>query len=58
MIPVIEEQRGELEAPCVRCRVRRLAVFGSAATGPFDPCVNLFHLAPLFLKGIVPQLQR
>ena len=34
---IIEEHRKELERLCARNRVRRLEVFGSAATGRFDP---------------------
>ncbi|MDR7555227.1 MAG: nucleotidyltransferase domain-containing protein [Armatimonadota bacterium] len=36
MIPAIEQRRGELEALCRRLGVRRLEVFGSAATGEFQ----------------------
>jgi uncharacterized protein len=34
---IIEEHRKELERLCARNGVRRLEVFGSAATGRFDP---------------------
>jgi predicted nucleotidyltransferase len=34
---IIEEHRKELSRLCARHRVRRLEVFGSAATGRFDP---------------------
>jgi uncharacterized protein len=34
---IIEEHRQELEALCLRYGVQRLEVFGSAATGSFDP---------------------
>ncbi len=37
MIPEIVERRTDLEALCRRFEVRRLEVFGSAATGPFRP---------------------
>ena len=37
MIRLIEDKRTEIEAICRRYRVRRLEVFGSAATGDFDP---------------------
>lgn len=37
MHPVIEQHREEVEALCRRYRVRRLEVFGSAATGEFQP---------------------
>ncbi len=37
MIRLIEEKRAEIEAICRRYRVKRLEVFGSAATGTFDP---------------------
>jgi hypothetical protein len=36
MNPVIEERRSELEAICQRFGVRRLELFGSAATDGFD----------------------
>ncbi len=34
---IVEERREELAALCKKHRVRRLALFGSAATGDFDP---------------------
>jgi predicted nucleotidyltransferase len=34
---IIEEHRKELERLCAQNRVRRLEVFGSAATGRFNP---------------------
>jgi predicted nucleotidyltransferase len=37
MHPVVEEKLEELRAICVRYRVRRLDLFGSAATGGFEP---------------------
>ncbi len=37
MIPLIENHRAELEALCRKHRVRRLELFGSAATGDFNP---------------------
>jgi uncharacterized protein len=37
MIPLVENKRSELAALCVRRSVRRLMLFGSAATGRFDP---------------------
>ena len=36
MIALIEDKRAELEALCVRYRVLRLALFGSAADETFD----------------------
>src|SRR5437016_7919755 len=33
---LIESHRGEIAAICARFRVRRLELFGSAATGAFD----------------------
>jgi predicted nucleotidyltransferase len=35
--PVIEARRAEIAAICARFGVRRLELFGSAATGAFDP---------------------
>lgn len=35
--PLIEARRAEIAALCARFGVRRLEVFGSAATGAFDP---------------------
>jgi predicted nucleotidyltransferase len=35
--PVIEARRAEVAAICARFGVRRLELFGSAATGAFDP---------------------
>ncbi len=37
MLDEIEQKRGELEALCRRYGVRRLELFGSAATGIFRP---------------------
>ena len=37
MIPVIEERADELKRLCLHYGVRRLDLFGSAATGPYDP---------------------
>ena len=37
MIPAIEERAAELEELCRRYRVRRLDLFGSAATGRYRP---------------------
>ena len=37
MIPVIEERADELRRLCLHYGVRRLDLFGSAATGPYDP---------------------
>jgi hypothetical protein len=37
VIEEIEERRGEIEMLCRRFRVGRLELFGSAASGKFDP---------------------
>ena len=37
MIPAIEERADELKRLCLQYGVRRLDLFGSAATGPYDP---------------------
>ncbi|MBP7746342.1 MAG: nucleotidyltransferase domain-containing protein [Phycisphaerae bacterium] len=37
MLPLIDQHRAELTALCRRYHVARLDVFGSAATGEFDP---------------------
>lgn len=37
MIPIFEQHRAALEELCQKYRVARLEVFGSAATGDFDP---------------------
>lgn len=37
MHPIIEQHREQLEAACREYAVRRLEVFGSAATGEFNP---------------------
>ena len=37
MLPLIEANRSELQALCRRFNVRRLDLFGSAASGEFDP---------------------
>ncbi len=35
MIPIVEERFGELQQLCIRCRVLRLDLFGSAAAGNY-----------------------
>ena len=37
MIPAIDEQADELRRLCVRYRVQRLDLFGSASAGRYDP---------------------
>lgn len=37
MLQIIEDNRAELERLCGRFHVRRLDMFGSAATGAFEP---------------------
>ncbi|MGH9784437.1 MAG: nucleotidyltransferase family protein, partial [Terriglobia bacterium] len=37
MNAIVQEKSGELAGICERRRVRRLALFGSAASGSFDP---------------------
>jgi predicted nucleotidyltransferase len=48
MIPLIAEKRAELEALCARYRVRRLALFGSAAVGDFDVATSDLDFAVEF----------
>lgn len=40
MIPLIENNRAAIEALCRRYHVATLEVFGSAATGDFDPLTS------------------
>lgn len=40
MIPLIAEKRDEIVALCRRYGIRKLEVFGSAATGAFDPATS------------------
>ena len=40
MTPVVEQKIGQLASLCSKRRVRRLALFGSAAAGSFDPSVS------------------
>lgn len=40
MIPLVAEKRDEIATLCRRYGVRRLEVFGSAATGAFDPATS------------------
>lgn len=40
MIPLIQERLGVIRELCARHRVRRLFLFGSAATGGFDPATS------------------
>ena len=40
MIALIEDNRDAIVALCERFKIRRLALFGSAATGTFDPATS------------------
>lgn len=40
MIALVEDNRDEIVALCERFGVRRLALFGSAAKGTFDPATS------------------
>jgi len=40
MIDLIERHRPQIEALCRKYRVRRLDLFGSAASGEFDPATS------------------
>jgi len=40
MIPEINQQQANLATLCLRYRVRRLQLFGSAATGAFAPATS------------------
>jgi len=40
MIALIENHRTEIEALCRKYRVKKLEVFGSAASGEFDPATS------------------
>ena len=48
MIPIVEERVGELEQLCVRYRVLRLDLFGSAITG------NSLPARPLTIISATP----
>lgn len=37
MVDLVSAKRKEIEALCIQCGVRRLALFGSAAKSTFDP---------------------
>jgi uncharacterized protein len=51
MLPMIEQHRAEVESLCRQHHVSRLELFGSAATGEFNPAVSdldfLVEFAPL-----------
>ncbi len=51
MLALIDEHRGDIERLCRRHRVVRLELFGSAATGAFQPATSdldfLVEFAPL-----------
>lgn len=40
MIAIIEDKRREIEALCRENGIRKLELFGSAATGAFDPATS------------------
>lgn len=40
MIPLISENREAIAALCRKYRIKRLDLFGSAATGTFDPATS------------------
>lgn len=49
MISLIEEKRGILEEVCQRYHVERLEIFGSAATGEFQPDASDLDFVVAFL---------
>jgi predicted nucleotidyltransferase len=51
MIPLIEEKRAEIEALCRKYHVRTLELFGSAATGEFDPATSDVDFLVIFQDG-------
>jgi hypothetical protein len=50
LTPVVDAQRENLERLCRRFRVNRLDLFGSAATGQFDPRTSDLDFVVLFEK--------
>ncbi len=54
--PEIEEKLDAVRALCVKWGVRRLALFGSAARGDFDPETSDFDFFYEFLPGRTPGL--
>jgi uncharacterized protein len=48
MIPLVEQRKTELAALCRRHGVRRLDIFGSAATGEFQPTTSDLDFIALF----------
>jgi hypothetical protein len=51
MLTVLANRRDEIAALCLEYGVRRLEVFGSAATGPFDPARSDIDLLVEYAPG-------
>ena len=56
MIEIIEQHYQEIRALCRRYGVRRLGLFGSAATGEFDPDKSDLDFVATFADTHVPGL--
>lgn len=54
MIGEVERQRSAVEALCRRYRVRRLRLFGSAATGAFTPATSDLDFVAEFINTHSP----
>ncbi len=54
MITEVEEKRKDIQDLCERYGVIRLAIFGSAARGEFDPATSDLDFLVLFDGGISP----
>ena len=48
---IVESRRAEVAALCQRFHVRRLELFGSAASGPFDPARSDFDFLVEFERS-------
>lgn len=58
MIPLIESRRAEVAALCRRYGVRRLDLFGSAASGRFDAVTSDLDFVADFADPLVPGYAR
>lgn len=51
MLPLIEQHRPQIETLCRKYRVKRLELFGSAASGEFDPAHSDVDFFYEFVEG-------
>ena len=56
MLPLIERHRTQIEVLCRKHQVKRLELFGSAASGAFDPTTSDFDFFVEFVDYSTPTI--